>query len=257
MVFVKTFISTFILLCGGFIASSYAESKQPSLKIYTEHFPPYNYLADGKVVGINVELVQYLCDKSDVSCQFELLPWTRAFKLAQKNANSGVISTSRNKAREHSFQWVGPLAFSKAFFYKLKARDDIQLTSMTQALNYTVGIQRSDIYEKMLLENGFTKGLNLLEVSSKHEDINLFFMGKLDLIIGSELTLPYQVKDAGYSTSTVTEALELPLLKLEGNFLAINLQTSPELVKQLQQQLQLLKEQGGIQRFIDKYKAPR
>lgn len=256
MAFVKTVISTFFLLCSCFIANSYAQSKQPSLTIYTEHFPPYNYLVDGKVMGINVELVQYLCDKSGISCQFELLPWTRAFKLAQQNPNSGVISTSRNKAREHSFQWVGPLAFSKAFFYKLKIRDDIQLSSMAEALNFTVGIQRSDIYEKLLMENGFIKGKNLLEVATKNEDLKLFFMKKLDLIIGSELTLPYQVKDAGYATSTVTEALELPSLKLEGNFLAINLQTSPELVKQFQQQLQLLKEQGGMQRFIDKYKAP-
>ncbi|GAB2907354.1 hypothetical protein GCM10027181_03050 [Rheinheimera gaetbuli] len=76
---------------------------------YTEHLPPYSYIEQDKLTGLNVELIRALCQRIQLSCNLQLLPWRRAFDMALHNPNSGVFSTSRSAEREMRFQWVGPI----------------------------------------------------------------------------------------------------------------------------------------------------
>jgi len=237
--------------CFSFLINAEQELK---LTIYTEHFPPYNFISDGQLVGINVELTQRVCRHAKINCKYELLPWSRAYFLAQSQANSGLISTSRYAAREDKFTWVGPIAYSDAYLYKLAERTDIALDKMADARQYTIGMQRNDVYEQVLLSNGFEKGKNLLELSYKHEEVKLFFSGKLDFIIGSPLTLPYQVAAAGYSIELIKPAIKLPIEGLQGNYLALNPGYPRELADRLQQSLEELKKDGTVEAIIAKYK---
>jgi len=244
----------FILLMGLCLSFITFASEKLSLTIYTEEFPPYNFTQQGVLVGINVEIVKQLCEGAGIACRFELLPWNRAFQQTNTHANSGLISTSRNQAREQLFHWVGPLASSVTYFYKLTSRDDITLGSTADAAQYTVGIQRNDIYQNLLKKHGFIEGKNLLLFSAKHQDMKLFFDGKLDLILGSELTLPYQVSKYGQHIKQVEAVLKFDLPELQGNYLALNRETSGEIVEKLQQQYRLLLKHQKIQPIIDKYK---
>lgn len=228
-------------------------SKASELELFTEAFPPYNFSKKNKIVGINTDILSRACKIADIKCTFTLLPWHRAFKAAQLKQSSGVFSTSKTAQREDSFVWVGPLVSSNSCFYRLERRNDIIANNVTSLKNYTVGISRGDIHENVLQNIGLIKGENYLTYSKKHDDTKMFKSGKLDLLIGSSLTLESQLSAVGLKLESVVPVLELNDDSLVGNYLALNKKTTPVIAKKLQDALNLLKKSGEVEMIVRRY----
>ncbi|MCQ8878866.1 transporter substrate-binding domain-containing protein [Pseudoalteromonas shioyasakiensis] len=236
-----------LLLCGQF---AYAVQ---TLTIYTEQFPPYNFSNKGQLQGINLDITRTLCERVKVECQFELLPWARAYQLAQNNSAAGLVSTARTVQRETLFQWVGPLVSSRTFFYRLATNKHINPTDLNQVSAYSLGLVRGNVYEQLVYEVGFEADKNLLQFSHHYEYMNLFFKNKIDLILGSEYVLDYQLQQFGHGGKEVVKLVELPVEKLGGNYLAFNKAVPKEIIAQFNVQLQRLREEGEIDSFKNLY----
>jgi polar amino acid transport system substrate-binding protein len=244
--------NTFLFFCClGFSALGHAN--KPVITIYTEQFPPYNFSNKGQLQGINLDITRALCERVNVDCQFELLPWSRAYYLAQKNKASGLISTARSPEREKLFQWVGPLLSSRTFFYRLASNNHINPTGLSQMSDFTLGLSRGDVYEQLVYDIGFERDKNLLNFAHHYEYINLFFKNKIDLILGSESTLDYQLQQYGHGSSEVVKLLELPVNKLKGNYLAFNKSVPKEIVNKFNQELVALKKIDDLEVFRERY----
>ena len=229
-------------------------SNANNLSIYTEQFPPYNYLHDNKIVGINLDIVKQACETAEINCTFKLYPWLRAYKAALHYNNAGVMSTSRSEEREELFQWVGPLVYSKNYFYKLASRDDIQVSTAEDLLKYTVSAQIGDIYQDVLLDSGFKNDKNLLQVSSKYRGVKLFYEGKLDLLIATDKTIEHKLGKYGYDSSELVPIFPLTFPKSKGNYLALNKSVPKSLVDKLQQAVDQLRKSGQFDTISNQYK---
>ena len=190
--------------------------------------------------GINLDIVRDMCIRADVECTFKLLPWARAYKKALAEPFSGVVSTVRNEQREHRFKWVGPLVSSGSFFYRLASNEHINPSTIDDISQYSLGVARGSIYKDLVVDMGFQKDKNLLEFSYHYEYLNLFFKNKLDLIIGSELTLKHQLLQYGYSSDDVVKLLAFPNETMKGNYLAFNKDMPKELVERFRLALEEL-----------------
>lgn len=228
-------------------------SNASELTLLTENFPPYNFGSRDNVVGINAELLSRACYIAKVSCTFELLPWKRAFKIASTEQNRGVFSTARMPNREDGFIWVGPIVSSNGCFYRLKSRKDIVVTNAESLKNYTVGIARGDTYETVLKRMGFQEGENFLTFANKHDDSKMFRLGRMDLMIGSSLTLASQLHEAGLNIEDVVPVLAFEDATLGGNFLALNKESNVAVAESLQRALDLLKQNGEIETIVSRY----
>lgn len=226
---------------------------QQRLNIYTEHFPPYNFLKENQIAGINTELVKQACADIKLDCHFQLLPWLRAYEYALKDPQGAIYSTSRHPRRESAFQWVGPLVSAQAFLYRLNSRPDIAPENLEHVKRYSVAVARGDVYEVYFLEQGFAHGVNLLDFSSKAESVPLFLQQKVDLIIGSDQVVPVWLAQYGASADHAVPVLALS--DLGANYLAMNVAIPAELVQQLQtsidalmhsQQLKHIKQRYGV-----------
>jgi polar amino acid transport system substrate-binding protein len=100
---------------------------------------------------------------------------------------------------------------------------------------------------------GLVEDKHFLTYSQKHHDSKLFAAGKLDLIIGSSLTLMSQLNTVGLSVSDVTPVFELNDDALKGNFIAFNKETDPALIEKLQNALGKIKKSGAIERIAKRY----
>lgn len=228
-------------------------SNASELTLLTENFPPYNFGSRDNVVGINAELLSTACRIAKVNCTFELLPWKRAFKIASTEQNRGVFSTARTPNREDGFIWVGPIVSSNGCFYRLKSRKDIVVTNAESLKNYTVGIARGDTYETVLKRMGFQEGENFLTFANKHDDSKMFRLGRMDLMIGSSLTLASQLHEAGLNIEDVVPVLVIDDASLGGNFLALNKESNVAVAESLQRALDLLKQIGEIEPIVSRY----
>ncbi|BDX06614.1 hypothetical protein MACH26_21350 [Planctobacterium marinum] len=119
--------------------------------------------------------------------------------------------------------------------------------------NYTVGIPRGDIYQDVLHDLGLTEGKEYITFSNKHEDTFMFAQQKLDLMIGSSLTLSFQLEQVGLTPDDVMPVLELNDDALGGNYLAINKNTSPETIKALQVAFDSMLADGSYGHIIEHY----
>lgn len=239
------YTSILLLICFSSSASE--------LELLTEDFPPYNFIDQDKIVGINTDILSSTCNIADIKCKFRLMPWNRAYKAAYSTRNKGIFSTSRTAERENSFFWVGPLVSSNACFYRLRDRIDIVASTADSLKKFTVGIPRGDIYESVLQKMGFQEEKNYLTYSKKHDDTKMFKHRKLDLIIGSSLTLASQLSAVGLKPEDVVPVFELDDESLVGNYLALSKETPSVMVTKLQNALDLLKINGEIESIVTRY----
>lgn len=230
------------------------QSKADTLTLYTEHFPPYSYEQNKQVTGLNTEIVRRSCELAKITCEFQLLPWLRAYEATQKDGNSGLFSTSRNPLRENIFQWVGPLAHSNAQMYWLKSRSEQPPRSLEEAKKFIVAVARGDVYELYLQSQGFEVDVNLLRFNSKSDAVLPFLHGKVDLLIASELILPVWLGQYQHSADAVEPVIDLS--QVGHNYLALNMAVSRETRVRLQAALDELRSNGEFQQISTRFLKP-
>lgn len=94
----KRLVSTILLICFTSDASE--------VELLTEIFPPYNYVDQDRVVGINTDILYRACNIASVRCSFSLLPWNRAFILhTQKRTTAYFLLQEQRIARTSLFGW--------------------------------------------------------------------------------------------------------------------------------------------------------
>ena len=233
--------------------ASTAMASAEQLTLYTEVFPPYNFVEHNQLTGINTKIMESLCERAKLSCTFSVLPWKRAMSLTLAQPNAGIFSTSRTAKRETLFYWVGPLVSGHSCLYRLNNRNDIKVTSTQSLQNYTIGVSRGDVYQTVLADFNLTEGQQFLTYSKKFEELKMFKQGKHDLLIGSSLTLSTQLMNVGMSPDQVTPVFELKHPALVGNYLALNKNTSPEVVTKLQHALDTMKQENLIDPFVEQF----
>jgi len=243
----------FTLLSLAIMTTAYAQNLPDKLTINTEEMLPYNFTSEsGDIKGINVDIVKTLLSNVKVNYEINLYPWTRAYKQTLIHENYGLISTARTPDRENKFKWVGPLASGQGYLYKLKSRGDIYLTSLDDAKKYSVAIVRGGVYQSLFEGLGFKVGENLMPFAYSKQYFQPFLLGKVDLILGSDIVLPYILQKLDINIDLVEPAVKM--IDTQGNFLALNINTSDELVEILNNELQKMKKEGEFQKIIDSYK---
>lgn len=224
------------------------------LTIYTEHFTPYNFKDNsGQLVGINLDIIKSVCVSAQIICEFELFPWKRAYSSAQKNPHSAIISIAKTNIREPLFNWVGPLASSQTFFYKLKTNQQLTMSNLNDAKQYSLGIVRGGIYELLVDKIGFKAGENLLTFGEENQYMDLFLKKKIDLILGSEFTIKYQLEPFGYKVSDVVRLQELPIPEVTGNYIAFNKSVPDHIIKRFNKEYKKLKMKDSFAVYKHRY----
>ena len=221
-----------------------AYAKPKTYQFYTEHLPPYSFIANEQLTGINVELVRTLCQRAQLSCNIELLPWRRAFEKAQHNVNSGVFSTTRSSDRETLFKWVGPIATQPGYVFRLKGRSEVNPSNLEQAKSFVVAVSRGDRLEGYFQQHGFRYGNNLMGFSTRTEPIPLFVAHKVDLLAGSKRALRSWMLEHDLAADTAE-----PLFELENigeHYLALNLQFPAPIAQTLQNELETMQQNGEL-----------
>lgn len=238
------------LICSLMLWCS-AMSNADQIMFYTEHMPPYSYQAEDQVEGINAELMRRLCHRLQLQCDIVLLPWRRAFDNARQQQLSGVFSTARSKQREKLFRWVGPIASDWGYVFRLKGRTEVNPDNLEQAKRFKLAVARGDVYESYFRKHGFEFGQNMLDFATKSEPVPLFLAGKIDLLVGSKRSLRNWMLEHQQPADTA-EALFM-LEDVGDNYLALNPNFPPQLVQQLQQELERMRQEGLVDALIRQY----
>lgn len=226
-------LSAWLLCCAvGHVAAE--------LQLLTEEAPPTSFSRDGELHGLSVDIVRALIKRTGHAAHIELLPWTRAYRLAQQQADTAIFSTVRTPEREAKFQWVGPLLIGTTSFYSLKSRN-LSFTSLEQAAaSGPLAVPKQWYTFETLSARGFK---NLYGVSSSKNMVTMLKHSRVQLIATEDLTLKDELASGGLRPEQVQA--HLPFMR-SAYYIAFSPQTDAALVERWRQELAAMRKDGSF-----------
>jgi polar amino acid transport system substrate-binding protein len=203
----RLFLRTLLLLL---IAVSFG-SKGHVINIYTEHFPPYNYLENGEMAGVSVQIITEVMDTTGFEYQIQFNPWVRTIAEARRDPNGLIFSIARRPAREKLFQWVAKLVPATQSIFALKQREDIVLNTISDVAKYKVTTEIGDSRELMLKEQGINIDtfIRLSGPDARFKQYELLKKGRADLWPMPDAVAFYIEQQLNESPSRIVKKLEL------------------------------------------------
>jgi len=229
-----------IFLCLLILSVPVFSQTVDNIKIFTENYPPYNYQGMEKLEGIAVDLLEEMLIslKSSLTRKdIQIINWARGYSNLQNNANTLLFSTTRTDERENLFKWVGPITSIKIALISRKNRK-LEIESIEDIANYTIGVVRSDVGEQLLQSAGITE--NIIKFSKiDNNNIKMLEVGRIDLWAYEEnvikwILLQNNLDPNDYESVYVLEEAEL--------YYAFNINTSDALISEMQRTLNELEE---------------
>ncbi len=221
--------------------------------------PPYQmHVGGGPLTGVSVEAVQLMLREAGVDPKIQVLPWARAYRLAQRSENVMLFSILRNPQREKLFKWVGPLHPFQVYFYRMKDRPEIRVNALDDARKYRIGVVRDDSRNIYLRSRGF--GEKLEEVNLDEQNVKMLFLGRIDLLPSDPFVLSYWIKvmnaDPASGQSYGMDKLEriFHVAGADGeNYVAMSPQTDDRVVEHFRRALERVKARPQYRQLLDRY----
>ncbi|NQZ11834.1 MAG: transporter substrate-binding domain-containing protein [Algicola sp.] len=216
--------------------------------IMSEELPPWNYTENGSPTGVTVEIVREILKKINHPDTIAIYPWARAYRMTKFGANNILFTMARTPEREPLFNWIGPIATEKTYFYKNK-NTNLHLENLSDAEDSDVILVTRDFPEHKLL---LAKGFNNLFITLK--TINSFQMlaqHRAALVVSGEFTTKYFIKK-NLIDGALIERMDIELLKSDLYIAFSKNIPSNEIIK-WQNALNQLKTSGKYDEIFKKY----
>ena len=111
-------------------------------------------MGNKQVIGFATEKIRAIMARVGIDYDIEMLPWKRAYLLAQYQVDTCVYSTTRVPQREALFKWVGPTHENDWTLFG-RADRNYRIASIEDARKYRIGAYNGDVRSDALIAQGF------------------------------------------------------------------------------------------------------
>lgn len=238
-----------LALAGAMAPASVSASEK--LYIYTENFPPYNMSATGRafehnengIDGLCTEMVKSILEATDLDYVIKLRNWDYGYNRALNKRNHGIYCTTYTENRASSFKWVGPLTKNLWTIFAA-AGSDLKIDKLEDTRELRYGGYRNDVMTEYLLERGY----KVSAIDSDDLNPKRLELGQIDVWIADRLAGPY------FAAQQNVEGLEVVYTFNDTElYLAMNLETSDEIIQKLNDGLEAIRNNGMYEAIETKY----
>jgi polar amino acid transport system substrate-binding protein len=227
-------------------AISFAEK----MVVYSSLYPPYQIEDNGKLTGVNTEIIVAIFHHSGIPFEIQYVPWARAQKIVGDDSlpNTAIYCLGRNEQREQQYKWVGVYSYQKVSFLTLKD-SGVTINGPEDAKKYVTGLVRGDIITDQLKSQGYIGKHEIV-----HDDIlniRKLFKKRVQTIVTSLLAAKYIAKENGLDPNQIESQYDVATVEFN---LALSKRTSDQIWSKLQTSLKTLLENGTIERIIDNWR---
>lgn len=126
------------------------------LKIGGAFSPPYLFEENGKMTGIDAEIIKYIFNKLGVAYNIKILPWQRCLSMLEKGQLDIGIAVTKNYKYEDYFYYPSIYSRNEEFMIftnaETKANYDATSLSYIRENGFKVGIIRGQSYNNRFWE---------------------------------------------------------------------------------------------------------
>lgn len=236
--------SLFWLACTGVEAEG-------GYTIVTEEWAPYNYVENGVLKGISVDIVEAIMAATDVRFRAMVLPSMRTTLALQGEPRTIMFSLFRTREREALYQWVGPILEESVYPYRLRqaAPPPRTLEELKAATSITTRV--AGLVPRQLQALGFR---NLDPAAVESEQLyKMLYLGRADIIVGdTDSGVFYYTRKLGFDPGAL-EKIPVEIVHSE-LYIAFSLDSDDDLVRSWNAALKTLKDQGKLEQIVAKYR---
>ncbi|UZP67413.1 transporter substrate-binding domain-containing protein [Desulfovibrio mangrovi] len=217
----------------------------------TEDYPPYNYVEQGKLKGMSIEILKAVLNNMNVAendQRIRLLPWARGYKTVLEVPDTCLFAMNRSPEREHLFQWVGPFAPNTIVVLARKNRK-IRISSPDELNNYTIATIQDDIAHSMLLKHGYLDS-KIVKNPYATSIVAMLNRDRVDAWAYDENVARYFIRQAGSNPDDYERVYLLDAFDL---YFAFNWDTNPKIVQAFRETFNTLKAKGEVDAIVRRY----
>ena len=235
-----------IALAAWLTAMSPSGSFAEDLIVYTENYPPYNYLdGAGEVQGVSTKRVRQVLDAAGLSYSIRLVPWSRAVLYATTRENTLIYTITRTPSREEVYDWIVPLAQPRFHLYA-RADDFREVTAEAlKAGRFTAACVSGDLSCDILTWAGIPDEQITTISDSGTGDFRAVLAGRADLYVSAPAVNGRLRQSEGFRPD-VTKPVR-PVGDKVGFFLAAGRQIPAELRARIRESYERLVSDGRYQ----------
>ena len=219
------------------------------MQILTTEIPPQIFLKDGKLSGFCVEIVEEMQRRLGDMTPMQILPWARAYSLAQTQKNTVLVCPKRSPERESLFKWVGPLLTTDTDLF-VKKDSPISIRSLDEVKRFEmILVMRGSYTYGYLAAHGFH---NLYPVNDPPGMLRMLLANRAPVAALERLQMEAVVAQAGASLDIVKNVFHIQTLTSD---IAFSKDTSENTRKHWQAALDAMKRDGSYLRIYKKWFA--
>lgn len=218
-----------------------------AFQFITEDYKPLNYLENDTLKGLAPDLLKEICAGLNIPFSVQVLPWDEGYAKVQEADNAVLFCTMLNSTRKDLFKWAGPIASLDWMFYSA-AGSRTELASLDDARNAgKIGVIKDYAITQFLIQEGFT---NLVYCDSNTDAFDQLLKGQLDLFPSDKITAGAALEMLGKSIYSVASQLAI---RTDLIYYAFNKNIPDEVVADVQQEIDRLKENGTLKALTQRY----
>ncbi len=234
-----------LLACAALAPAAYGET---GIRVVTET-SSYAYQRGDRVEGPATEVVEKtLLAAGQTDYQVRLYPWARAYDMALNEPDVLIYLLARTPAREQQFKWAGEIKKIQYHLFRLRERSHINVKSLADAKNYTVGVVRDDVRQQFLQGKGFTR----LAVSAQWIDsFNKLIQQQVDLVPLADDGANLLCAEAHFDCTRLEKVWTLDEIST-GLYMAYSMATADSTVQKTRAAFDRLKADGTVRRIMER-----
>jgi polar amino acid transport system substrate-binding protein len=170
------------------------KNKQPVVVATEDDYRPFEYIENGKPVGLDNELFQLMKAEAKFDLRQENIPWTGLLAgVSSGKYDAAVTGALINQERLKAFDFAMPVAANMHKY--LKRKNDNSIKSIKDLAGKTVGVQSGSVLlarlpelEKMIAKTGGKMG-KVVQYASYPEAYQDLANGRVDYVVNVEISL--------------------------------------------------------------------
>ncbi len=134
----KLFVTLLLVVVIGLPGYALAEK----LVIATTEWPPYVFMENGKLTGIDVEIIQEVCKRNGIESDIQMVPWKRALKEVEEGRMDAIFAPIYTEERAKFLYYpTEPLNIEQNVFLSLKG-SGVKAFKLDELKDKSVGLVR-------------------------------------------------------------------------------------------------------------------
>jgi len=229
------------------------------IKWYTEEYPPYNYVENGNLKGISVDLLLAAWKKmglNKTAKDIKVVPWARGVKMVKTKPGTCLFATTITSERKDVLGWKFvypiPLVNEEPENHVIARKDkNISFDSIEDLKKYKgrFGVVRGDVGEGLLIGAGVNSA-KLDKAANPVSLVKKLDKGRYDLISYSFTTASTKMKANAIDPNKFEIVFAFPPKPMGYAFYH---STDPALLKKMQEALDALHSDGTAEKIRLKY----